>query len=135
MVKSTRKNKNWSEEEDNLLRENRYMTHKEIHEKVLPHRPLSGIKSRITRLGLGTKRKITELDLQYMRDNVETQTIEEIAEHLDIHRSTVSQRLKKMGLLTPYNERTWEATDVDIAIDGDNFIVDFTFEFKGEDDE
>lgn len=123
----------WTEAEDKVLKDNRKKTIKEL-EELLPHRSPSGIKSRRFRLGLTNRKRITNEQKLYMKDNFEIKTIEEIAQDLGAHKTTVETNLYKMGLLIREKDKVWTMVNVESGMENDGFFIEMSYEFKKEED-
>lgn len=121
--------KNWTKKEDNTLIENKHLSDKELTKLI--DRSESSIKTRRYRLDLGERAKVTEEDLQYLKNNYEVKTTVQLAEDLGFHRSTVEKHLKELGIYISEKDKAWVPIDVSGGMEDERFFVEIEYEYKG----
>lgn len=103
--------RNWTEEEINILREYASKCHYTELTKVLPNRTLGAIKGKAKELGLELKfknrTKWTLSEEQLLKEYAEIYTVSEIASLLERTISSINSKLKNMGITALPSSKYW----------------------------
>lgn len=107
-VKRTIEFSKYTEDEDNLIREfYRNLEYAELDDKIetfvrekLPHRTISSVKNRASRLGCSVRKHWTDEEDEFLKNNYLVMTVNEMTELLDSHsRESVYNRIRLLGLV------------------------------------
>lgn len=116
--KNTNKNRKWSEEEVQILKDNYYKSYDELL-KLLPKRKKDGIKKKLALLGIKRKKngmhKGRELEVVEL---LKTNIVADVVKKTGLSRKAVNQIINKYNV-TPIKSTQWYAVDVDIEEETD----------------
>ncbi|MDT0700317.1 SANT/Myb-like DNA-binding domain-containing protein [Staphylococcus chromogenes] len=114
----TSNRKPWTQEEDELLRQNKNKTKEELR-KLFPTRTPVAILNRITKLGLNrhTNQKLALEQEEFIRNNYMEMNNNQMARHLNVDRGVIKRFRKRENIQT---EKVWDMESIEAC--EDNFM-------------
>lgn len=117
--------KKWSEEEIQIIRDNPFMTAKEVKE-LLPERSIHSIYNARRRWGVSNSTKLKDEDIEFIKENYDTMSSVELGEKLGVHRTTIERTLKKMEFM-PLDSNVWYLNSASSSVEDGEFSVSMSF--------
>ncbi|UXU70263.1 hypothetical protein [Mammaliicoccus sciuri] len=115
----------WTDEELDILHKN-WDGRASVLLELLPNRSRSSIMHKISRLGYERNKQIlTQLDYNYIAENISSKSQKEIAKELDVSPPVITRALKKLGI-TKSNH--WTQTSIDNEVEDSPFSIRIIYE-------